>query len=166
MADPHIIRLRGPWELEPLARYVAGGDPLCEETRDLPAGGRVSVPGDWGELLGTDFIGRVRYTRRFNCPTNLGHGQRVWLALDGADPRADVVLNGRPIGQVDGYQATTRFDITAAIQPHNGLTVEVCMPGAVFHDDACRPGRAGQPGGLIGEVRLEIGASQQNESGC
>ena len=102
MAEPHIIRLRGPWELEPLARFVAGvGDEFREETHYLPPGGKVSVPGDWGELLGPDFIGRVRYTRRFNCPTNLASDERVWLALDGVDSRADVALNGRPIGQVE-----------------------------------------------------------------
>jgi hypothetical protein len=156
MSDPHIIRLRGPWELQPLARYVGGDDPLREETRDLPPGGKVSVPGDWGELLGPDFIGRARYTRRFNRPTNLQPDQRVWLALDGVDPRANVALNGRPIGQAQGYQATTRFDITAALQEHNVLAVEVCMPGASFADEGCRPGRAGLSGGLIGEVRLEI----------
>jgi beta-galactosidase/beta-glucuronidase len=158
MSEPHIIRLRGPWELQPLARYVAAGDAgFREETGDLPPGGKVSVPGDWGELLGPDFIGRARYTRRFNCPTNLQAGERVWLALDGVDPRAEVALNGQPIGQAHGYQATTRFDITPALQEHNVLAVEVCMPGASFDDEGCRPGRAGRPGGLIGEVRLEIG---------
>ncbi|MBI3840262.1 MAG: hypothetical protein HY288_20255 [Planctomycetia bacterium] len=157
MSEPYVIRLRGPWELRPLARYVATGEQqFREETRDLPPGGKVRVPGDWGEILGHDFIGRARYMRRFNCPTNLQPDQRVWLALDGVDPRADVILNGQPIGQALGYRATTRFDITAVLQPHNVLVVEVCMPIASLDDEVCRPGRAGLPGGLIGEVRLEI----------
>ena len=165
MATPHVIRLRGPWELEPLARYVAGGGEVFrEETRNLPPGGKVSVPGDWGELLGRDFIGRARYTRRFNRPTNLGPDERVWLALDGVDPQADVALNGRPIGQANGYQTIARFDITAALGEHNVLAVEVCMPATSLNDEGCRPGRAGQPGGLIGEVRLEIGRSHPGVS--
>ena len=81
MPGPHIIRLRGPWELQALARFVPlGGGKHREETHDLPAAGKVTVPGDWGELLGADFVGRARYTRRFNCPTNLGPDERVWLA--------------------------------------------------------------------------------------
>jgi beta-galactosidase/beta-glucuronidase len=167
MAESHVIRLRGPWELEPLARFVAGDDgAFREQTRDLPAGGKVTVPGDWGELLGRDFIGRVRYTRRFNRPTNLEPDERVWLALDGVDPRADIALNGRPIGQANGYQAALRFDITAALAEHNVLAVEVCMPGASLDDAGCRPGRVGLPGGLIGEVRLEIERSHPDGSRC
>ena len=156
MPEPHIIRLRGPWEFEPLARFVGGGGQIREETFGLPPAGRVRAPCDWGGLLGQDFAGRVRYARPFNCPTNLAPEERVWLAIDGVDARADVALNGQPIGEAHGYQATACFDITAALEPHNLLTIEVCMPSESLKDETCRPGRTGMGGGLIGEVRLEI----------
>ena len=149
MAEPHVIRLRGPWLLEPLTRDGAESE--------LPAGGKVPVPGDWRELLGADFFGCARYTRRFNCPTNLEAGERVWLVLDGVDHQAGVNLNGHALGVARGYQSAVRFDLTELLEPHNVLAIDVSLPAAVYHDSSLRPGREGQPGGLIGEVRLEIG---------
>jgi beta-galactosidase/beta-glucuronidase len=161
MAQPHVIRLRGPWELEALARELPAGDGRPVRLGlDLPTACRVQVPGDWREPLGADFCGRARYLRRFNRPTNLDPHERVWLVLEGVDHRASVALNGLAVGVVEGYQAPCRFDITFLLEPHNGLAVEVSLPAAVFHDPALRPGRAGLAGGLIGEVRLEIGPGE------
>ena len=47
---PHRIRLRGPWECEPLAR--AGGGPL-------PPPCRITMPCRWGEAGLADFAGRL-----------------------------------------------------------------------------------------------------------
>ena len=143
----HVIRLRGPWEIEPLARFVeAGAGEHGEVTGDLPAGGKTLVPGDWAELLGADFLGRARYTRRFNCPTNLDPHERVWLVFDGVNEEAQVTLNGQPLGQFTAGQCPHPFEITRLLVPHNVLVVEVCRRTASDH---C--------GGLVGEVRLEIG---------
>jgi beta-mannosidase len=157
MSKPHVIRLRGPWELEPLARDVPiEGGGYRREAGDLPAGGRVQVPGDWQASLGAQFVGCVRYTRRFNCPTNLGPGDRVWLAFDGVDYQSQVTLNAQALGEVQGYGSTSRIEITSLLEPHNVLVLDISLPAIVFNDEQHRPGRAGQSGGLIGEVRLEI----------
>jgi hypothetical protein len=156
MSEPHVIRLRGPWEMEPLARFaVDGGGSISEATDGLPGGARVAVPCDWEAVLGPGFLGRVRYARRFNCPTNLGPAQRVWLVLEGVDPAGEVTLNGQPLG-VAGFLTATRLNLTPWLRPHNILWVDVEMTAAAHADDRARPGRAGLAGGLIGEVRLEI----------
>ncbi|MEX0677321.1 MAG: hypothetical protein WD063_09610 [Pirellulales bacterium] len=152
----HVIRLRGPWELEPLVRYVDAGGGHREETADLPHGGKTRVPGDWAELLGADFLGRVRYTRRFNCPTNLDAHQRVWLVLEGVDHDAELLLNNQPLGPMRGC-AAKRFDITPLLISHNELWIDVSLAADAFHDAEARGERAGHAGGLVGEVRLEIG---------
>ncbi len=144
----HVIRLRGPWELEPVARF--GG---CGE---LPAGGRTRVPGDWGELLGDDFAGRVRYTRRFNRPTNLEPDERVWLVVAAVDHQARLALNGQPFAELSTGAAAARDDITPLLRLHNVLEIEVTLPAETYHDRTARGDRAGKPGGLVGEVRLEI----------
>ncbi|REK15843.1 MAG: hypothetical protein DWQ37_08485 [Planctomycetota bacterium] len=153
----HIIRLRGPWEHQPLVRYVGEGDAPREETDDLPAGGRTAVPGDWANSLGHDFIGCVRYTRRFNTPTNLDSDERVWLVVEAVDHEAEVTLNGQALGRLRSGQPPLRSDVTPLLAAYNQLVVDVRMPPAAFADPSARGERAGQAGGLTGEVRLEIG---------
>ncbi len=161
MPDTHVIRLRGPWEYEPLARSILAVDGKPREnTDDLPPPGRVHLPSDWGSTLGTDFRGRVRYLRRFGIPTNLEPHEQVWLVIEGVDYFGTVSLNGQPIGEVVGYQSAREFDIRRLLADRNLLTLEIELP----HIDASaadgaqtdRPGRVDLPGGPIGEVRLEI----------
>jgi beta-galactosidase/beta-glucuronidase len=154
----HVIRLRGPWDYEPVARFVTtpSGEER-EETDGLPHGGKASMPRDWGAELGERFQGRVRYTRRFNCPTNLEPLERVWLVFDGIDHEARVALNEQPLGELRGCLEAHRIEITPVLLPHNVLSVEVSLRPAVFADSAARGNRAGRSGGLFGEVRLEIG---------
>jgi beta-galactosidase/beta-glucuronidase len=156
MSEPHIIRLRGPWQLRPLVRFVTGGEgEHREEPLDAPPC-RVSVPGDWTDALGCDFLGRARYTRPFNRPTNLEPHERVWLVLEGVDLQGSVLLNGLLLGSAAGCQTAVRFDITMALTLHNLLEVDVTMTAAALPDPSVRPARAGLAGGLTGEVRLEI----------
>ncbi len=153
----HSIRLRGPWEFQPLERFVLADDgQVRSETPGLPPAGKVRTPADWGDTLGRAFLGRVRYTRGFNLPTNLDPHERVWLVADGVDHEATVSLNDRPLGNIIGSQPT-RFEITALLRPHNTLIVEVSLTPTAYNDPAVRGDRAGLAGGLTGEVRLEIG---------
>jgi beta-galactosidase/beta-glucuronidase len=115
------------------------------------------MPGDWSADLGADFLGRVRYTRRFNCPTNLEPRERVWLVFDGIDHEAQVTLNGQALAQFRGCRETHRVEITRALAPNNVLAVDVSLAAEVFDDARIRGQRAGGAGGLFGEVRLEIG---------
>ena len=162
MAYPHVVRLRGPWEYEPLARSVGVADSSVSASvqQALPPSGRVRMPADWGSALGADFRGCVRYRRRFNRPSGLEPHERVWLVLEGADGWGEVSLGGKPLGRLGGYSLAAGFDVTPLVEDRNELAVDVTLP----HRDAAgeqplRSGRAHLPGGLVGEVRLEIRTS-------
>ncbi len=158
MSNPHIIRLRGPWQYEPLARTLLLPSGEVEtEGGDLPPPGRIQMPADWGDSLGPDFRGRVRYQRRFGSPTGLSSGDRVELVVEAVDARGRVSVNGTSLGEIYFADPPARFDITARLLPSNLLIVEVELPRLSSESPPLpRPGRDGLPGGLIGEVRLEI----------
>ncbi len=139
----HTIRLRGPWEVQPLVQQ-RGGEPRSE---DLPTCIRCQMPADWGGVLGPDFLGTVRYTRTFNCPTNLEAHEHVWLVVEPPRSSGAVRLNGHELGLVRLGESAGRFDITALLKQHNAVEIDV------EHLD---PGSSA--GGLVGEVRLEIEA--------
>lgn len=163
---PHSIRLRGPWEYQPLVRFapLASGH-LHQTTEDLPAGGTAHLPADWGDLLGSDYQGVVRFTRRFHRPTGLDAASRVWLVIDDVDWHADVAVNEQTLGSAvcrlaaepAAMRCPRRFDIRAGLLPENLLSLTVSSPQ--LSGDSVplpRPGREGQPGGVIGLVVLEI----------
>jgi hypothetical protein len=99
------------------------------------------------------------------------------LVIEEVDFEARVELNGAELGVVrlSGSRESgvggrgpgarsqepgvcpARFEITSLLKPRNELLIDVTL----LHDEAVdrartSRGRAGQPGGLIGEVRLEI----------
>jgi hypothetical protein len=156
---PHVIRLRGPWEYEPLARvWIDANGERRENRESLPPAGRVQLPADWGLTLGADFRGRVRYTRRFGLPTNLEPHDEVWLVVDGVDSFGALALNDTPLGDVAGYLGPpAEFHVTQLLGERNILTLDVELPDfAPGAAPPLRPGREHLPGGPIGEVRLEI----------
>jgi hypothetical protein len=144
----HTIRLRGPWSVEPVERYVldAGGR-YERSTAGLPAAVKMTMPADWGAVLGATFLGLVRYQRLFQKPTGLDSGERVWLVVEAPRSRGTVELNRKRLGEAGG-----RFDITECLEDHNRLEIIVEHPAF----DARDGGDTRSPGGLIGEVRLEI----------
>jgi hypothetical protein len=127
MSIPHVIRLRGPWDCEPVARDARPDDSLAA----------------------------VRCTRRFNAPTNLDALERVWLVCDAVETCARFTLNGRPLGTIDGPRAQPRIDLTVALAPHNVLLIEIDLPADAPPPSGALDASLGLPGG-IGEVRLEI----------
>ena len=148
----HQIRLRGPWEYEPLVKYLASG----ESQRDgLAAAGRIQMPADWGEVLGADFHGQVRFTRFFHRPTGLSEIETVRLVVEQVDCRAELTINDHPLGNQDGTDVG-RYDITTLLKPHNNLTIRVELPRDADSTPPRPTGRLGMPGGIPGEVRLEI----------
>jgi beta-mannosidase len=128
----HRIRLRGPWECEPLSRLGPG---------ELPPPRTMTLPCRWDAGGLTDFAGRVRYRRRFGTPTNLGADECVWLTFEGADSRAEAWLNGERLGEHSGEGAFD-FAISQLLISRNELVVEVESENT--------------SGGLWGEVALEI----------
>jgi hypothetical protein len=154
----HTIRLRGPWQLEPVLRYVRRGDGGFDlATNDLPAAGRMHVPTDWGAVLGGDFLGRVRYVRTFHAPPGLQFDERVWLVVEPQRSTARVVLVEDTLGVVAAGGRAGRFDITHRLLPTNRLEIFVDHPaveeGRIVGDGDADLSLAG---GLVGEVRLEI----------
>jgi beta-galactosidase/beta-glucuronidase len=141
----HIIHLRGPWQVEAIARFVpqADGTYLSVE-ENLPPAARATMPADWSAAFGGDFLGRVRYSRAFHRPTGLEAGEHVFLVVEPARSRGVVELNGKRVGEVRwGFEAL-RVDVTELMVGDEKLEI------VVEHDS---PAGAG---GLIGEVRLEI----------
>src|SRR5438876_11024114 len=134
---PHRIRLRGPWEYEPLARWEG-------QTGDLPPAGRMVLPCRWQEGGLGDFAGRVRFRRRFGYPGRIDSHERVWLTFEGVDAVADVSLNGHILGRHEGASEPFEFEVTSLLRPRNELTVEV---------------ESAENGGLWGEVAMEIRAT-------
>ncbi len=167
MSTLHAIRLRGPWDYVPLAAFVERdvgdvsdiGDAgaLVESTVDLPPAGRMAMPADWGESLGCAFRGRVAYRRRFGQPTGVESAERVWLVCDGAEAWATLTVNGERLGDVNGPASRSEFDVTALLRERNELTATVECPRRTADGRfADRGERSALPGGLVGEVRLEI----------
>jgi hypothetical protein len=150
----HPIRLRGPWKLEPLARFIPDGDgAYLTSTDELPPPATATMPADWSASFGPAFCGRVRYRRTFQKPTGLDSGERVWLVVEAPRSSGSVRLNDQSLGKVACDKAAGWFDITAQLQEHNRLEIIVDHP-----PKDVQTVDAAEPGGLVGEVRLEIAA--------
>src|SRR4029079_1244874 len=113
----HTIRLRGPWTVEPLKRFALQPDRSYKPVDDCwPAAARMTMPADWAAVLGSSFLGRVRYQRNFQKPTGLESGERVWLVVEGPRSCGSVELNGKRLGDVAVGEPSGRFDITALLE--------------------------------------------------
>jgi hypothetical protein len=139
---PHRIRLRGPWECEPLGRYLPHGSKPELAKQNLPAPRRMTLPCRWDEGGLKDFAGQVRYTRDFGYPSRIDSHEHLWLTFEGADARAEVWLNGEFLGRHEGALEPFEFEVTTFLRPRNQLVVAVDSMAA--------------NGGLWGEVALEV----------
>ena len=154
----HTIRLRGPWNYQPLARttWTPTGTSLPTE-EDVPAGGRLNIPSSWEPVLGENFFGQVRFQRYFHSPTGLTEQDQVFIRIDEVDALASVYLNDQPLGDIPPGAGPTRFDVTILLQQRNQLEIVVDLP--MLLSDSAPLQRAGSPeqaGGLTGEVAIEI----------
>ena len=138
---PHRIRLRGPWECEPIVRMVRHADGRVESLPGpVPAARRMTMPCRWSEGGLVDFTGRVRFRRHFGYPGRIDAHERIWLTFAGIEGTADVHLNGHFLGQPQ--QAPFECDVSNLLQARNHLEVLVEALTA--------------SGGIWGEVALEI----------
>lgn len=112
------------------------------------------MPSDWAASLGDDFLGCVCYRRTFQKPTGLDSGERVFLVVEPPRSRGVVSLADEELGEVHHGGPPGRFDITDRLDDHNRLEIVVEHPA-----DGDAGGALSPPGGLTGEVRLEIEAS-------
>ncbi|MBQ9148176.1 MAG: glycoside hydrolase family 2 [Oscillospiraceae bacterium] len=111
MKRDSYLNLNGAWEFS--VNYENMGHirvPFCPESR-LSGIGRHF---DEGSILS--------YTRSFTLPEGFNRG-RVLLHIGAADQRADVFLNGKPVGfHEGGYEAFT-LDITPYLVEENRLQI-------------------------------------------
>lgn len=149
----HVIRLRGPWQVIPLARFLPQTDgTYLEVEQPLPAECRANMPADWSATLGSDFLGRVRFARSFHKPTALETGERVFLVVEPAQTGAAVELNRKSVGDVRWNGAPLRVDITELLGGDERLEIVV------------EHATSDCVGGLVGEVRLEIENEARNQN--
>ena len=151
MPSPHQIRLRGPWNLRVVSQFATQSAVPCGPVE-------VRVPSNWSEALGPGFRGTVEYSRHFNCPTGISDTTPLSICLEMIDGRASLSLNHRQLGTWCWPDFPKRFDITGQLLPRNELVIRIELPDESVAAIQRPPGRkSSDAGGLVGEVRLEIG---------
>jgi hypothetical protein len=133
---PHRIRLRGPWQCEPLVRLSNEAD------APLPPPLSMTMPCRWRDGGLPGFGGLVRFRRRFGYPGRIDAYERVWLTFAEIEGAAEIRLNGHALGELDKSAQDVEFEVTALLGARNELSVEV--------------NATGDEGGLWGEVALEV----------
>jgi hypothetical protein len=103
---PHRIRLRGPWECDP----IAGPPPR-----------RVHMPADWAGAGLAGFRGCALFTRKFGYPGKVDETEHVWLTCDGCTGCREVRLNGQLLTQESC--PSFAFDVTPVLSLRNRLEV-------------------------------------------
>jgi beta-galactosidase/beta-glucuronidase len=111
MRRDSFLNLNGDWEFS--VNYESQGKiriPFCPESK-------LSAIGKHYE---EDSL--LSYTRTFALPEDFKRG-RVLLHIGAADQRADVFLNGKPVGSHKGGYESFSLDITDALCKENRLTI-------------------------------------------
>jgi hypothetical protein len=125
---PHRIRLRGPWECEPIGP-------------DAPRPRRVTMPCGWDAAGLTEYRGTARFSRKFGYPGKADREiEHFWLICDTCIGCRAIHLNDQLLSSES--RASFAFDVTPLIQDRNRLDVLI--------DGGC------DGAGLWGEVVLEI----------
>jgi beta-mannosidase len=141
--------LNGTWELLPV-----------EEFRDrYPEAGwlEMEVPSHWQQHEALEsYAGKVVYRKHFSF--RRARGKRYRLRLNGVFYRSRVYLNGRRLGDNEGYFFPQEYEVTGILRGKNTLLVEVDCPdeadlsrktmvtGVFSHWDALDPET--NPGGI------------------
>jgi len=154
MNEPHIIRLRGPWQ-----RKILTGD-----SSEATAGDEsltVKMPSSWVDDLGANFVGVVCYSRMFNRPTGIDETTDIRVRLRRVVGKATTVrLNGEVVGDILWPKDSGEVDVTGQLKPRNCLEVEITS----LLEEACKSKTESKldathqdDPGLVDEVHLEIG---------
>lgn len=165
-----VTSLNGLWNFKRLALSTLEKERVAlRQTKTR----KIRVPANWW-LEGEDFAGEALYERTFAAP-RLGKNEGAVLEFRGSDYFTRVELNGRFLGEHEGYFQTFFFDASHALASRNRLRVFVFSPKenkniwphakvlikGIFNHHDTRPGswdpRHGQDantGGLWGGVFL------------
>lgn len=91
---------------------------------------QIAVPGAWNEQLAEqgwmNYVGAAWYETRCTLPPH-SEDQAVWLRIEAADHRADVWVNGIPVGSHEGGFLPFEFEVTGAWRGNdeNRITIRV-----------------------------------------
>lgn len=159
MDEPHIIRLRGPWQ----RRIVDGASARQTQEQMREQTATIRMPSSWSEDLGADFVGVVCYERMFNRPTGIDDSTDIRLRLlEVVGKLSTVRLNGEILGRIQWPDATIELDLAGKLKRRNQLVIEIeslldgdeessrlkRQPDSASHELRSQ--------GLVGEVHLEI----------
>lgn len=125
------ISITGPWRLLPVDMFRQGFYPLDDDRwigQELPA--------HWQQHpLFERYVGKMVYRTGFDLPGLGARPQpgspadtRYWLRLNGVFYWSQPYFNGVDLGRHEGYFLPQEHDVTAWVQPHNRLVVEVECP--------------------------------------
>ena len=114
MKRENWLNLNGAWDFA--VNYESMGKilvPFCPESKLS----KIGIHYEEGSALS--------YTRTFTLPEGFNRG-RVILHIGAADQRADVFLNGKPVGYHQGGYEAFSLDITEHLQAENRLQI-ICF---------------------------------------
>ncbi len=67
------------------------------------------------------------YRTAFKIPAGYQKGQKLWLNFEGANRKAEVYLNGKSLGVLDGFMDRGKFDISSIIKAGNENVLAVLV---------------------------------------
>lgn len=167
-AGPSSWVLADGWELAEADRLLLGSGSIFDADYDTTAWYDAVVPGTvltslveaglypdpyygLNNLSIPDTLCRTEwwYRIRFHRPQEPA-GRRVWLRFDGINYRADLWLNGRKIGRIDGAFARGVVEVTGLFSEENVLAVKIYPPHnpGIPHEQSKAAGR-GPNGGQL-----------------
>jgi hypothetical protein len=114
----HTIRLKGPWEFQWIPPL-----PADSGQSDGPLSGQVKLPATWQACFG-DRSGRVRWSRRFQRPTNLEATGRVLIAGRGIRGVSAIQLGDVALGSQLPADQGFLVDVTEVLAPSNVISFE------------------------------------------
>ena len=159
---------RGSWRLQRASQVRASGDTVSGMGFDTDGWIPATVPGtvatsyynagaiadirydkDQLQISESFFNGDFWYRDTFSLPESFA-GRRVILDFNGINWKADIYLNGRYVGNIDGAFMRGRFDVTDIMAAENCLAVLIrrnAHPGIVKEQTAVT---ADINGGILG----------------
>ena len=110
-----LVKLDGIWKALPDKDGQGEKQGFYREDYDDSEWFDIRVPGHWQEEIEDlkDYSGIVWYRKKFRYE---GKGRRIWLRFGGVFYKAKVWLNGRELGEHEGYFASFKFDITEIVK--------------------------------------------------
>ena len=124
------ISLDGPWRYQPDPQPAGEAEQWFSPEYDDQAWKTMAVPNNFSiaDVSLKNFYQPVWFRRSFDLPASFT-GKQLRLQFEGVDYFAKVWLNGRLLGEHEGYFNPFFFDVTGLVQPgKNVVVVKVTNP--------------------------------------